>query len=47
MLLIIIAWVKELRTDPYALRYRYEDNALSQAVLEGVDKYGDDFAFQK
>ena len=46
MLLIIIAWVKELRTDPYALRYRYEDNALSQAVLEGVDKYGDDFAFQ-
>lgn len=43
MLLIIVAWIKELRTDPYALRHRYADNAIEQAVLVGVDKYGDDF----
>ena len=43
MLLIIIAWVKELRTDPYALRHRYATNVIRQAVREGVDKYGDDF----
>lgn len=46
MLLIIVAWIKELRTDPYALRHRYADNAIEQAVLEGVDKYGDDFALE-
>ena len=46
MLLIIVAWVKELRTDPYALRHRYADNAISQAVIDGVDKYGDNFALQ-
>lgn len=46
MLLIIIAWIKELRTDPYALRHRYADNAISQAVREGVDQYGDDFRLE-
>lgn len=46
MLLIIVAWVKELRTDPYALRHRYADKAISQAVIDGVDKYGDDFALE-
>lgn len=46
MLLIILAWVKELRTDPYALRRRYADNAIRQAIREGVDKYGDDFRLQ-
>ncbi|MDN6519957.1 MAG: BCCT family transporter [Yaniella sp.] len=46
MLLIIVAWVKELRTDPYALRHRYADTAISQAVIDGVDKYGDNFALK-
>jgi len=46
MLLIIVAWVKELRTDPYALRHRYADNAISHAVIDGVDKYGDNFALK-
>src|SRR5699024_2953968 len=46
MLLIIIAWVNDLRTDPYALRYRYQDNELSQAVLEAVDRYAGDLAIQ-
>src|SRR5699024_4307322 len=35
MLLVIVAWVKELRTDPYALRRRYAENAIRQAVREG------------
>lgn len=44
MLLIIVAWVRDLRTDPLALRQRYAHTAISNAVLEGVDQYGDDFA---
>src|SRR5690625_519916 len=30
MLLIIVAWIKELRTDPYALRHRYAANAIDR-----------------
>ncbi|WP_338016543.1 BCCT family transporter [Nesterenkonia muleiensis] len=45
MLLIIVAWFRELRTDPYTLRQRYAETAVSNAVVEGVDQYGDDFAF--
>ena len=44
MLLIIVAWWRDLRTDPLALRQRYAHNAMSNAVLDGVDRYGDDFA---
>ena len=43
MLLIIVAWVQELRTDPFALRHRYAKNVVNQAVREGIDAYGDDF----
>ena len=43
MLLIIVAWIQELRTDPFALRYRYANNVVRQAVREGIDMYGDDF----
>lgn len=46
MLLIIVAWFRELRTDPYTLRHQYADTAVSNAVIEGVDLYGDDFALQ-
>ncbi|UBH06661.1 choline transporter [Leucobacter sp. Psy1] len=46
MILIIIAWFKDLRTDPYTLRHHYADNAMRNAVVEGVDRYGDDFALQ-
>ncbi|WP_150254248.1 BCCT family transporter [Nocardiopsis deserti] len=42
----IIAWFKELRTDPLALRMRYVDTAIDNAVTEGVDRYGDDFSLQ-
>ncbi|WP_150460263.1 BCCT family transporter [Nesterenkonia ebinurensis] len=46
MLLIILAWFKELRTDPYTLRHKYANVAVSNAVVEGVDRFGDDFAFK-
>ncbi len=45
MLLIIAAWFKELRTDPLTLRHKYADTAVSNAVLKGVEQYGDNFAF--
>jgi choline/carnitine/betaine transport len=43
MILVIFAWFKELRSDPYILRAQYAEIAMSNAVLEGVHKYGDDF----
>ncbi|MGP9787230.1 BCCT family transporter [Glutamicibacter sp. 287] len=46
MLLIIVAWFRDLRTDPFALRHHYAENAINNAVFEGVDRYGDDFALQ-
>lgn len=46
MLLILVAWVRELRTDPYTLRHRYADAAMRNAVVDGVESYGDNFALQ-
>jgi len=46
MLFIIVAWFKELRTDPLALRRQYALNAVDNAVVAGADAYGDDFALQ-
>ena len=44
MILIIVAWVKELRTDPIALRRKYAQNAVDNAVVAGAEPYGDNFA---
>lgn len=46
MLLIIVAWFRELRTDPYTLRHRYADKAIGQAVVHGVEQYGDNFGLK-
>ena len=46
ILLIIIAWFRELRTDPLALRQQYAETVVSNAVVDGVDKYDDDFRLQ-
>lgn len=43
MLLIIVAWIRDLRTDPYTLRHRYAETAMKNAVVQGVRRYGDDF----
>lgn len=46
LLAALVAWFKELRTDPRALRMRYVDTAVNNAVTEGVDRYGDDFSLK-
>ena len=46
LLVAIIAWFKELRTDPLTLRMRYVETAVNNAVTEGVDRYGDDFSLK-
>ena len=46
MLLAIVAWFRDLRTDPYTLRHKYAQTVMSNAVVDGVDRYGDDFALQ-
>ena len=46
MILIIVAWFRELRTDPYILRQQYAEAAVSNAVVDGVDRYDDDFSLQ-
>ncbi|PQZ94734.1 choline transporter [Arthrobacter sp. MYb227] len=46
LILILFAWFKELRTDPQALRLQYTERALNNAVTDGVERFGDDFAFK-
>jgi len=46
LILIMIAWSRELATDPHALREKYADLAVSNAVVDGVHRYGDDFALE-
>ncbi|MDN6330789.1 MAG: BCCT family transporter, partial [Brachybacterium sp.] len=46
MLLIIVAWFRELRTDPHTLRQEYAEVVVSNAVVDGVDRYDDDFSLQ-
>lgn len=43
---IMVAWTKELRTDPYMLRYKYARAAIAQGVRRGIAEYGDDFVFE-
>lgn len=42
---IMIAWAKDLRTDPYIIRRKYARAAIAQGVRRGIDEYGDDFVF--
>lgn len=46
ILLGVVAWIRDLQTDPFTLRHRYAGAALSNAVHAGVERYGDDFALQ-
>ncbi|WP_040684310.1 BCCT family transporter [Nocardiopsis halotolerans] len=46
LVVAIVAWFKELRTDPLTLRMHYVDTAMNNAVTEGVDRYGDDFSLK-
>lgn len=46
LVLAVVAWFRELRTDPLTLRMHYIDTAMDNAVTEGVDRYGDDFSLK-
>jgi hypothetical protein len=42
---IMIAWAKDLRTDPFIIRGKYAREAIAQGVRRGIDEHGDDFVF--
>ncbi|MEJ6489251.1 BCCT family transporter [Leucobacter sp. USCH14] len=42
---IMIAWTRDLRTDPYIIRRAYARAAIAQGVRRGIDEHGDDFVF--
>lgn len=42
---IMIAWSRDLSTDPYIIRQKYARAAIAKGVRRGIDEYGDDFVF--
>ncbi|WP_084617915.1 BCCT family transporter [Jonesia quinghaiensis] len=42
---VMIAWAKELRTDPFIIRRTYAQEAIAQGVRRGIDEHGDAFVF--
>ncbi|MGO1948049.1 MAG: BCCT family transporter [Mycobacteriaceae bacterium] len=44
LVLMAIALVRELRSDPFTIRTEFQDQALSNAVVHGVRDHGDNFA---
>lgn len=42
---IMIAWARELRTDPYIMRRSFAAAAIEQGVRRGIAEHGDDFVF--
>ena len=42
---VMLAWAKDLRTDPYMLRRKYAKAAIAQGVRLGIEEHGDDFVF--
>ncbi|WP_309069308.1 BCCT family transporter [Microbacterium sp.] len=42
---IMIAWARELATDPYLMRRRFARAAIAQGVRLGIEEHGDDFVF--
>ncbi|MPV49722.1 MULTISPECIES: BCCT family transporter [unclassified Pseudactinotalea] len=43
---IMIAWARDLHTDPYILRQRYARTAIAQGVRRAIADHGDDFVFE-
>lgn len=43
---IMVAWARDLHTDPYLLRHRYARTAIAQGVRAGIEAHGDDFVFE-
>jgi hypothetical protein len=40
---IAVAFIKDLRTDPAAIRNDYAKTAIQNAVVKGLEEHGDDF----
>ena len=43
LVLMVISLVKDLRSDPYEIRIRFQQHAIENAIREGVSEYGDHF----
>ncbi|MCC2334248.1 BCCT family transporter [Cellulomonas wangsupingiae] len=43
IILVMVAWAKDLARDPLTLRRRYAREALEQGVRAGIEEHGDDF----
>ena len=43
ILVLMYSFVRDLSTDPIAIRNSYARNAVKSAVIRGLEEYGDDF----
>ncbi|GAA4118689.1 choline/carnitine/betaine transport [Enteractinococcus coprophilus] len=43
LILMVVAFLKDLTTDPARLRYEYAQKAMSDAVIRGIETHGDEF----
>ena len=44
LLLMMVAFAKDLHTDPMMIRQEFAEQAMENAVKAGIDEHGDDFA---
>lgn len=44
LMLLMVAFIKDLHTDPMMIRQEYAEQAMANAVKAGIDEHGDDFA---
>lgn len=45
LLIMMVAFVKDLRADPMFIRRTYAQTAVANAVIRGLEEHGDDFEF--
>ncbi|MBD8077996.1 BCCT family transporter [Cellulosimicrobium arenosum] len=45
LMLIMVAWAKDLARDPLVLRRRYAREAIRLGVTQAIEEHGDDFVF--
>ncbi len=45
LIVLMIAWWKDLSTDPMSLRRKYASVAIDEGIRKGIQQYGDSFAF--
>ncbi len=45
LILMMVAWWRDLQTDPYTIRRKFARVAIAQGVRAGIEEHGDDFVF--